>query len=528
MSRKRPNIILIMTDQHRADHLGCYGNGIVRTPNIDRLAAGGTCFDRFYVATPVCMPNRASLATGRMPSAHLARHNGVPLPTESVTFFEVLRDAGYDTALIGKSHLHNFTGRPAPKRHPRRRDLEMPPEGLSDAVRLNLIGPDYELENAQAWRDDPDRAVPLPFFGFDEVKICSLHGDQVQGHYTAWLRDRCGGDPDKLRGPDNATPSNMSAPQAWRTKMPEELYPTTYIAEESLSFLDRQAARESDNPFFLKMSFPDPHHPFTPPGKYWEMYDPADMPLPATFEDKIYDPPPPVKELRDALEDAAGSHHVTVPVNEQQAREATALTYGMITMIDDAIGRVLAKLEDLGLAEDTVIAFTSDHGEFMGDRGVVFKFGYHYRELVRVPFVWFDPKAPTAGMHSERLSGTIDIAPTILERAGINAPYGVQGLNVFDAAHTHAGMMIEDYAASYMADPDSPCHYATFITDRWRLTRYESSEWGELYDLKEDPLELNNLWEYPDSRSVRAEMHERMVRQMLRLHDRGISPTSRA
>src|SRR5438270_10919745 len=109
---KRPNFLFIITDQHRADHLGCYGNSVLRTPNIDGLAHNGTRFDNFYVATPVCMPNRATLMTGRMPSLHRVRSNGIPLSLAANTFVDALRASGYETALVGKSHLQNFTGRP--------------------------------------------------------------------------------------------------------------------------------------------------------------------------------------------------------------------------------------------------------------------------------------------------------------------------------------------------------------------------------------------------------------------------------
>ena len=110
--KKRPNFILFINDQHRHDYLGCYGHPVVKTPNIDSIAARGVAFDEFYVASPVCMPNRATLMTGRMPSVHGVRSNGIPLSRDAVTFVDLLRAAGYDTALIGKSHLQNFTGRP--------------------------------------------------------------------------------------------------------------------------------------------------------------------------------------------------------------------------------------------------------------------------------------------------------------------------------------------------------------------------------------------------------------------------------
>ena len=142
MRSKKPNYIFFVSDQHRADHLGCYGNSVVQTPNIDRLAQSGTRFEQFYVANPFCMPNRASMMTGRMPSLHRARTNGNPLPLESRTFVKSLRSAGYHTALIGKSHLQNMTGQPR---------AHTPPEALGDdgevfeAFEHAYAGSDYEL-----------------------------------------------------------------------------------------------------------------------------------------------------------------------------------------------------------------------------------------------------------------------------------------------------------------------------------------------------------------------------------------------
>ena len=513
MSR-RPNFIVFVTDQHRADHLGCYGNSIVQTPHIDALAARGTRFEKFHVACPVCMPNRASLMTGRLPSSHLVRHNGVPLARQNVTFTDLLRAEGYRNALIGKGHLQNMTGRKGAERKGATRD----------GLELDLDDPWYDGEDALAWQADPERDVETPFYGFDQVRVCSLHGDQVEGHYTKWFREKC---PDwaQLTGPANALPDGRyTVPQAWRTRVPEDAYPTRYVQDEAIAFLEAQA----DDPFCLVVSFPDPHHPFTPPGRYWDMYDPDEMPTPATFDDKLDQPLPPVPELREALADKTGNAYVPLHVTERQAREALALTYGMISMIDDAVGAIMGRLADLGLAEDTVVAFTSDHGDYMGDRGVILKFGMHYREIVRVPFIWMDPARERKGEASDRLAGTIDIAPTILGRAGVQAPFGTQGIDVFDCGRAHAGMVVEDYAISYLRDPDSRGHFVSFITGRWRLTRYESSDWGELFDLENDPGERRNLWDDPAHRGIRGELHEALARQLIANHDRTVSPTRRA
>lgn len=520
---RKPNFILFVTDQQRADHLGCYGNPIVRTPNIDSIAAQGTRFDKFYVSCPVCMPNRASLMTGRMPSQHLVRHNGIPLPRQATTFVDVLRENGYRTGLIGKGHLQNMTGQPANERSIENKKQASP---LRDGLELGLNESWYEGEAATIWRDNPDHDVETPFYGFDHVRVCSLHGDQVEGHYTKWLRDRCN-NWDQLTGPENALPDpRYSAPQAWRTRVPEDCYPSSYVAEEAISFLDQ--SRDDDSPFFLMVSFPDPHHPFTPPGKYWDMYDPDDIPLPKTFDDKLWDPMPDVPELREALTAGASNPYVPQEVTERQAREVIALSYGMISMIDDAIGSVLGQLKRLGLADDTVIGFTSDHGDYLGDRGAIFKFGMHYQEIIRVACLWKDPENLTTGDASSRLSGTIDLAPTILARAGLNPYFGIQGLDLFDASKSHPAMLIEDYSIAYLRDASSRSHFVTLLTDKLRISRYESSDWGELYNLEDDPEERKNLWDALSCQTLKSQLHERFVKELIANHDRAISPTGRA
>ncbi len=426
---ERPNFILFVTDQHRADHLGCYGNGMVRTPNIDAIARRGTRFDRFHVANPVCMPNRASLMTGRMPSLHGVRHNGIPLSHDHVTFVELLAAAGYDTALVGKSHLQNFTGKPAPVGFEAPEGLTAPPEALREADRRLRKGADYDAENMMLWHD-PRHRVCLPFYGFARADICTGHGDQVGGDYLRWLAARREA-PETLTGPGNAAPDPArAAPQAWRTRMPEHLYPTAYVADRARDFLETHA---TDRPFFLQVSFPDPHHPFTPPGRYWDMYDPDSVALPASFGKGDL---APLRQMRAEL--AAGTAVRDLPtrpfaVTEREARVIIALTYGMITMVDDAVGQVMAAVERLGLSRNTVVMFTSDHGDYMGDHGIMTKYLLHYRGLVRVPFLVADPAAEAASMVRDDLAGTIDIAATVLARAGLAPFNGMQGRDLCDA-----------------------------------------------------------------------------------------------
>ena len=272
-----PNILMIMTDQHRADWLGCNGHPVVKTPHIDALAARGTNFSNFNVATPVCMPNRASILTGRYPSVHGLRHNGLYLPVSETTFVEVLRAAGYDTALIGKSHLQNVSDWPVQIEPPTGREgFAAPPDELAEAVRSELDGDSYQYESQKFYLQDNPK-VPLPFYGFDEYVSVLRHGFNTGGNHELHVKD-VAPDIHALRSRDIQFPHDYSCPQAIRVKIPEEHYSTGYIADRVCEYLESR--RGNPDPFFLMVSFPDPHHPFTPPGKYWDMYKPEDMPVP--------------------------------------------------------------------------------------------------------------------------------------------------------------------------------------------------------------------------------------------------------
>lgn len=521
---KRPNFLFIITDQHRADHLGCGGNTVVRTPNIDSIAAKGTMWDRFYVANPICMPNRASIMTGRMCSAHGARHNGIPLSKDHTTFVELLRDAGYLTGLIGKSHLQSFTGLPATNQFEPTEGLHTPSPHLRDAVKNNRHSPDYDLEVIPKWDRPLAERIDGDFYGFEHVEVAADHADRASGDYLLWAREQRK-DFDQLVGPENALPDNrINAPQAWRTAVPEELYSTNWIADRSVSWLTDRANDAA--PFFLQMSFPDPHHPFTPPGRYWDMYDPAGIELPATCGKGDL---PPIHAMKEAMEKGTDPRNNQNPfaVTEDEARSIIALTYGMITMIDDAVGRVLQCLDDLGLADNTVVIFTSDHGDYMGDHGLMLKLLLHYQGLIRVPFIWHDPESQTPDQIDHGLASSIDIAPTILARAGIQPYNGIQGRNLISSEPPEAVIIEEDSQRS-MTGFDRPQRVRTVVTDRYRMSLREGEDWNELYDLKEDPGETNNLYDQASGKEVRRTISEIMLRRLISLQDRSPLPAYRA
>ena len=524
MSR-RPSFILFITDQHRADYLGCYGHPIVKTPNIDRIAARGVAFDRFYVASPVCMPNRASLMTCRVPSSHGVTMNGVPLSRRNVTFVELLKAAGYRTALIGKSHLQNFSGAPPTTRIPSPRPGYFRANGdLTEAVRHDLASPIYKVEEPDFWSGLQPK-VPTPFYGFDHVELVTGHGDHTGGDYTAWLLER---EPNaaKLIGAENQLRHDYTCPQAVRTAIPAELYSTTYIAERAAAFVEGQ--KDDERPFFLMVSWPDPHHPFNPPGRYWDMYDPDDFPAPQAFTRNDWTPPPHVAgvlTMRDAgRANLQGMNAVGCTARE--AQEAQALTCGMITMIDDAVGHVQAALSASGRAGNTVEMFTTDHGDHLGDHRLLFKGAEQYEQITRVPFLWADPAGDMCG-RSDRIGQTHDIGATILERARIEATWGMQGQDLFAEAGRQAAFI--QYAHQRAMDEIGlPPNIHTVHDGRFRLSVLQGMEWGELYDLEADPGEFENLWDDPVHAADKARLLEELVRAELANRDRSPMPTARA
>lgn len=503
-----PNFLLIMTDQQRADHLSCYGNSVVRTPHIDRVAERGTTFEQCYVATPACMPNRASLVTGRMPSLHGVRREGIALDLRSRTFADVLAEHGYRTALVGKASFQNTCARAEEQREP---------EALRREGR-------YDQERTSAWECEDAPSLELPYYGFADVALVTDHGDLAGGHYHQWLCDR---DPraDKLRGPRNALGDpTFTVAHAWRTAMPEELYPTTYVAEQAMRRLQRYA-REPDTPFFLECSFPDPHHPFTPPGYYWGLCQPTDVPTRACWH--MPEPrrmPPHLRWLHEQLQEPRVIRNSSAPFacSVREAQEAVALTYGMITMIDDAVGRILDRLDQLGLAQNTVVLFTSDHGDFMGDHGLLLKGPLHYNGLIRMPLIWREPEAQTQP-RTRGLVSAVDIAATIIDRAGLTGFNGMQGHSLMPLMEGHGEgrecVLIEDEATGADLGMEGDLKLRTLVDGRFRMSLYTGHDWGELYDLHEDPEEQINLWDDPSYAAIRGHLAELMAEEMIRLSD---------
>ena len=526
MDAQQPNFLFFIADQLRCDHLGCYGNTIVRTPHIDALAKSGWSSDAFYVASPICMPNRATLMTGRMPSVHGVRHNGIPLSLQATTFVDRLRLAGYRTALIGKSHLQNMAGNPA----------TWPPPG-APPLDGEAHAPDtgrYDQEWGPRWAGDPGADLDLPYYGFDAADLTINHGDDLQGHYRRWLRSK-DAKAEALLGPKNADPAPefelTRIAQAWRTRIPVELHPNSYCADRTMARLDE--FKKEGAPFFMMCSFADPHHPYTPPGPYWSMYKPEDVELPSSFAAPTDKLPPHVKWLH-AERDAGRAVKRTPAMfacSERELREAMALNYGLISFIDDCVGQVMARLEALGLAENTIVVFTADHGDYMGDHQLLLKGPIHYRSITQTPFIWRDPTV-TPG-RNDAFAGTIDLAPSILARAGVKGFNGIQGQDLMplmqgETPNLYDDLLIEEEGQRLGMGFPSRVRVRTLVTKTHRISVYDGVEWGELYDRVADPDESVNRWDDPAATSIRAALLLRLAHRMIAMSETSPYPTASA
>ncbi|MBT6276863.1 MAG: sulfatase-like hydrolase/transferase, partial [Chromatiales bacterium] len=510
-----------MTDQHRPDLTGFGGNSIVKTPNLDALASRSMQFDQAYVANPICMPNRSTIFTGRMPSLHGTRFNGIPLDPRVRTFPSVLRAAGYRTAHIGKCHLQNMGSSPEQltRALPNLPDHDARIEALEDGW------DGYELVR----RHNAERVeMPDDYYGFEHVDLSVGHSDGCAGHYHHWALDK-GVDLTQLRGAVNAIAVSKPEHHVWRTAVPEEVYPTTYITECTQTYLRNHAASRADEPFYAVCSYPDPHHPFTPPGKYFDMYDPADMVLPETFGDSHERSTPQYQRMVGKRGQPLRGHVNPFAPTQAEYREMAARAYGMVSMVDDGVGRVLQTLRETGLDENTVVIFTSDHGDMFGDHGVMLKGAMHYEGCIRVPLLISAP-GKAAG-HCDSLVGSIDLAATTLALAGLEAYQGLQSIDLTPlldqpSLTPRLEVLIEEDQVHDMVRAGRSLRMRSLLTPDARLSIYAGLEHGELFDRRADPSEMNNLFGRSEGAKLQADMMAQLAKSMMMHSDESPRPTA--
>ncbi|MEM8620080.1 MAG: sulfatase-like hydrolase/transferase [Actinomycetota bacterium] len=507
----RPNILFVICDQLRADHLGFAGNQVVQTPNIDAIAAGGTIFDRAYVNNPICMPNRSTIMTGRMPSAHGVIFNDRSLEPSQTTFVSQLRDAGWHTGLIGKSHLQHGESRNAVA------DLGQP------AGRHSPFPDAWDTLEHDERYERGEVIAPDDFYGFNEIHLTLGHGAKIGAHHYQWAHERGIAHEVLHRGldPDADADRVLDGPNWWQLRAapyPEEIHSTNYIAEQTIDFIER--AEADDSPWMAWCSFPDPHHPMSPPEPWFARHDPNDIDLPSTFDDPGDGWPAHIKLIHD-LQPARRAWVAPFGPTPEQARAAIAITYGMIEYIDDAVGRIMATLDRLGATDDTIIVFTSDHGDMMGDHGLILKLLMHFQGCLRVPMVVNAPGK--AGGRSTSLAASIDLPHTLLDLCGLDEFQGMQGTSLAplldDASATvrDAVLVEEDFPNAATGAP-FPLKTRTTVTDTHRYTR-DSDGFEVLYDLEHDADELTNLAVDDRDPAARVAALDALCEQMLRADD---------
>jgi len=473
------NIILLHTDQQRWDSLGCYGNGSARTPHLDRLAGEGVRFEHHYASNPVCMPSRASLLTGRHLPAHGVIDNGIPLDLRVETLASALGKSGYDTFAAGKLHLTPFQS----------------PAGLNHG------------ESFAAWESGGLNGWDGPYYGFGRVSLVSGHGEGPAnprlGHYGRWLAAH---HPEvfELTGIDRAPEPKF--PGVYRSQVPVECHHSAYVADRAIEYLED---RDSGRPFFIFAGFPDPHCPFTPPEEYAALFDGVEFPAPSFREGEHEGKPSHYARLmHDHLFPTDGG--ATRAPDAEMLHHIVQNTYAMVTLIDRSVGRILDSLERLGLADETIVCFTSDHGELLGDHGLLYKGQLPYASLMRVPFIirapGIAPRVTCAPM------GNVDVMPTLMALAGVAVPTGVQGESYVPVMTGGAGRVRDAAFSCGWSKASRLYRHMSLHSDTWRITWWPGQQDGELYDLTSDPNEFENLFHREEHRGRRDALMEVLLR----------------
>jgi arylsulfatase A-like enzyme len=408
---RRPNVVLILPDEWRAQALGCMGNSDVRTPNIDRLASGGMLFRNTLANTPVCCPARANIQTGMYASRNGMVANDLRLRESLVGMGSLFNRAGYRTAYVGKWHLDGGPRLPGfippgPRRH----------------------GYDWWAANQ-----------------------CN------HNYFYNWY----------FRDANVPIITTRYLPEVWADLAVEFLYEA-----------------QDEKPFFLMVAPAAPHDPYTIPENYLKMYQPDYLKMRPNW----------------------------VPGVKEGGRKQIAAYYGAITAIDEQVGKIIDTLRQLGMEEETIVLFSSDHGNMLGSHGKILK-QKPWEESIRVPGVLRYPRQVKAGQQNETLFSHVDFAPTLLSLCGISVPSNMQGTDLSQVVlgNTSQGpesaffQIFGPYRATAV-----PFGWRGVRTQRYMYARSEAQPWV-LYDLKDDPYEMRNLAEDPAAAAIRTDMENRLA-----------------
>lgn len=482
----RPNILLITSDQQHWSTLGCL-NPEISTPNLDRLAAQGTLFERAYCPNPTCTPTRASMITGKYPSQHGAWSLGTKLPESEHTVGEDFTAAGYRTSLVGKAHF----------------------QPLQATEEFSSLESYPILQDLNFWRN-----FEGPFYGFEQVRLARNHADEahVGQHYALWMEERgLANWRDYFR-----PPTGNNSTQRHRWDIPEEFHYDAWIAEETCGQLSDYAGKGEN--FFLWASFFDPHPPYLVPEPWDQMYDPAKIAVPKISPGEHEANPPHFAMTQEASPDFSalkesgfGIHGYNSHLHDRdEMAQNIAVYYAMVSLMDKYIGQILERLESAGLADNTLVVFTTDHGHLFGQHGMIAKGGFHYEDLIRLPYIVRAPGQVAPGKRSTALQSLIDLPVTFLRWAGIEVPRSMVGVDQGPVWRGESAMARDHCVVENRHEPTT-IHIKTYVEDRFKLTVYFQHDYGELFDLLEDPGEIRNLWDSPEHQALKAELTRKLL-----------------
>jgi arylsulfatase len=454
MMSKQPNILFIMTDQFRSDALGVNG-GWAKTPNLDKIAEEGTNFTRCYTNSPVCMPARLSLATGRYPhNTNIWLNCTTTMPAKTPTWMQAVRAAGYRTSVYGKTHLYVHEG-----------DLR-------------------------------DRESLLNAYGMDDIDEIGGPGASswVMSHMTNQWKEK--GLLEPYREDYNERVANKKY-VARPSVLPFEENADVYVAQKAIEYLE---AYEKDQPWCCWVSFGGPHEPWDAPDEYSKLYNPNDMPPPVKREDA--DRNTPAGHLYERL--ASPKSHPDFLPGEIGALRANYA--GKVTLIDEQIGRIIKLVEEKGELENTVIIFTSDHGELNGDYGLIFKETF-LDGSARIPMIVRIPGAKEGIVHRKPVE-LLDVGPTLVELAGGVLEHNQFGVSLVPVVKGGNTPPREDALSELRGE-------FMLATEQWKIALNNKGEAYLLFDLSNDPRETRNLAGSAEVRAVEEHLKLRILERVV-------------
>jgi arylsulfatase len=470
MTDSPPNILWICTDQQRFDTIRALGNAHIHTPHLDRLIAEGVAFTQAYAQSPICTPSRASFLTGRYPSTiHVNRNGNGYFPESTTLVTRTLADAGYDCGLVGKLHLSAAHGR-----------VEVRPD---DGYRVFK------------WSHHPKPESFWPTADHD---------------YQRWLQEQ-GVDWDEAYG--SGPLEGWDNQSAYQPGIDAQYHQTTWCADEAIAFM----SEKRDSPWLMSVNPFDPHPPFDPPAGHLQRVNAENMPLPRFLQ----------AEMESQLDFEGIDHQTEKPLAPWQydARRMVAAYYAQIELMDQQVGRMIEALRAPGQRENTIVVFMSDHGEMLGDHGLLLKGCRFYEGAVHIPLIISWPGRFCRGLRSRALVELTDLVPTLLETIGLPIPADVQGRSLLPILTGQADPSLhrQFVRSEYHDALDRPnASHANMIFDgRYKLVVYHGHQIGELYDLQKDPGEFCNLWRDPDMLSLKHDLTKCLFDAVMLATDEG-------